>query len=409
MDSIAPRESSVGAAQNTIPPNQSPRESLIGAGRPAIPRARMGQHSFSQLLPDTLAQDPALAAAATALDRLTGGLNRAVTNLLIWPRLLLTAGYPPPEITAPLRRLVEDCGGLTPLPTPVLEALAWQFHVDFRPLANDDRELARLICDSVAWHRIKGTPASVEIALSVFGFKAEVLEHAALDAAWTDADGARWDGKAIFDGSVTWSGPEGSKFAMTRHWAEYALELDVGDAVLTRATQANIRAIANATAPARSHLVGLRYTLSTAFDATITWGNTTTKMIISSHFHVPHFETWRYPRRVWGGTTEMLWDGSATWGDNKRFDGILATDSDTTWSHGWGRWWRATIRRESAFGLPRSHPETMCWDGTYWDRHSRDRKPSHWDGTRTWGEISTPAGISVRTILTYPDGRQEAT
>lgn len=379
----------------------------IMANPSPTPLARLGQHKFVQLLPDTLSQDPALAAAATALDGLTASLNRSVTNLLLWPRLLLTAGYPPPQITAPLQRLVEDCGGLTPLPTAILEALAWQFHVDFRPLAHNDRELARLICDSVAWHRIKGTPASVEIALAAFGFSAEVLEHTALDAAWTEADGARWDGKASFDGEVNWAGPEGTRFAMTRHWAEYALELDVGDAVITRATQANIRAIANATAPARSHLVGLRYTLSTAFASPITWGNTTSKMVVTSRFYVPHFETWRYPSRKWGGTTAMTWDGSTTWGDNKRFDGFLSSESETTFSHGWGRWWRSAIRRKSGFAPPRTRTETTQWDGTRWDAHNRTSKPSHWDGTRTWGEIITPAAASFHTILTYPDGQQE--
>lgn len=302
-------------------------------------------------------------------------------------------------------------GAAAPYENDLLVNLAWQFHIQGAEGWDTTHTTAQrrtLIRNAIEQHRYRGTPWAVKNALAAGGYKAEVLEHAALDAAWTEADGARWDGRASFDGAVTWAGPEGTRFAMTRHWAEYALELDVGDAVLTRATQASIRAIANATAPARSHLVGLRYTLSTAFDATIRWGNTTTKMVVTSRFHVPHFETWRYPRRVWGGTTAMTWDGKATWGDQKRFDGFLSSESATTFSHGWGRWWRATICHTSGFVSPRTHPDTTHWDGSRWDAHSRTPQPSHWDGTRNWGAVITPAAASMRTIITYHDGRQEA-
>lgn len=122
----------------------------------------------------------------------------------------------------------------------------------------------------------------------------------------------------------------------------------------------------------------------------------------------------------------MAWDGKATWGDNKRFDGILASESDESslgagrpnqspragWSHGWGRWWRATIRHTAAVAAPSSLSDTTHWDGTRWNAHSRTSQPSHWDGTHNWGEIPMArdnghAVVYTRTILTYPDGRQE--
>ena len=311
-------------------------------------------------------------------------------------------------------------------PVTHLPWLAWAVSVDVWDDAWPEAVKRKAIAGSIEVHRRKGTVGSLRRALAAQGYQVNILEHHTLDAAWTESDGARWDGKAIFDGSVNWSGPEGTRFAMTRHWAEYALELDVGDAVLTRATQANIRAIANATAPARSHLVGLRFCLISAIHNPLRWGNTTTRMVVTDHYHVPHFATWRYPKRVWGGTTAMTWDGAATWGDNKRFDGILGTESDESssgagrpdqspraeWSHGWGRWWRATLRHTSAVAAPRTRSDVTYWDGTRWDQATKTHQPSHWDGTRRWGEIPMAcdnghAVVSTRTILTYPDGHQE--
>lgn len=51
---------------------------------------------------------------------------------------------------------------LRELPSAVLDLLAWQFHVDFYDQALDVDTKRRLLLQSIAWHRIKGTPAAVE-------------------------------------------------------------------------------------------------------------------------------------------------------------------------------------------------------------------------------------------------------
>ena len=59
----------------------------------------------------------------------------------------------------------------------VLDHLAWQFHCDHYEPSTMSLEVKRnLIRQSIAWHKIKGTPASVENFLGAFGIKAQVEE-----------------------------------------------------------------------------------------------------------------------------------------------------------------------------------------------------------------------------------------
>lgn len=64
------------------------------------------------------------------------------------------------------------------LPGEVIDLLAWQFHVDFyEPIGMDIKTKRKLVKESIAWHRIKGTPAAVEMMLSsTFGRSAKVSE-----------------------------------------------------------------------------------------------------------------------------------------------------------------------------------------------------------------------------------------
>lgn len=70
------------------------------------------------------------------------------------------------------------------LPGEVIDLLAWQFHVDFyEPIGMDIKTKRKLVKESIAWHRIKGTPAAVEMMLSsTFGRSAKVSE-------WYEYDG----------------------------------------------------------------------------------------------------------------------------------------------------------------------------------------------------------------------------
>lgn len=138
---------------------------------------RLGDPQVRGLLTPALADDPAFGAAGSALETLLRRVVRSVPNLLLWHRLALTAGRPVPDMLAPIGRVAEASGGLTPLSTAELELLAWQLHVDFRETARTDAELAGLILDAIAWHRIKGTPASLYAALHRFGYAASIEEN----------------------------------------------------------------------------------------------------------------------------------------------------------------------------------------------------------------------------------------
>lgn len=118
-------------------------------------------------------------------------------------------------------------------PATHLPWLAWAVSVDVWDDHWPEAVKRQTIAASVEVHRRKGTVGAVRRALAAQGYQVKVHEHHTLNAEWTKSDGARWDSKTCWNGTVNWSGPEGTRFAMTRHWAEYALELDVGDAVIT--------------------------------------------------------------------------------------------------------------------------------------------------------------------------------
>lgn len=136
------------------------------------------------LVAPSIADDATVKAVAEALDPILQSLYRQTPQLLIWSRLLQTAGLGIEPHNAPLARVTEAAGGLKNLPTEMLEQLAWQLHVDFREAAKDDRQLAGLVANSIPWHRIKGTPASLTAALELFGFRDVVIEE--------DGKGKNW-------------------------------------------------------------------------------------------------------------------------------------------------------------------------------------------------------------------------
>lgn len=137
------------------------------------------------IITPSIADDKTISASASALDPILSILSLSVAKLLLVPRLFLTAGYKidAARFSAPLRRLIEAAGGLTPLTTPELEHLAWRYHVDYRDTAHDDISLALMITGSISWHRIKGTPAAMRRALALYGYTAEIEE---------DGEGTHW-------------------------------------------------------------------------------------------------------------------------------------------------------------------------------------------------------------------------
>ncbi|WP_165071086.1 phage tail protein [Desulfovibrio sp. ZJ200] len=129
--------------------------------------SRLQDLDFPALLPGSIAEDPALRAAATSLNATLRATALAIPNLLIYARL---AGREPAALLPPLARLARARGGLKPLSLEEVEQLAWQFHVDFRETATTREQLAAMVRNAIPWHRIKGTPASIKAALALFGY-----------------------------------------------------------------------------------------------------------------------------------------------------------------------------------------------------------------------------------------------
>lgn len=108
--------------------------------------------SLVDILPDNLLADTQVYAAAKALDDELQRVTVATWEALHLPRL-------------------------DELPEAVLDLLAWQWHVDFyEPMGMSVETKRSLIRKSIAWHRMKGTPAAVEEVVTAAFEKATVSE-----------------------------------------------------------------------------------------------------------------------------------------------------------------------------------------------------------------------------------------
>ena len=133
---------------------------------------RIQDTPFLALLPDSIAADPTVSAASSSIDAQLRSVTLGIPNLLLWARLDPAPG----RLSPVMQRLVQAAGGLAPLSEAELELLAWQFHVDFRETAKTTEQLAEMVRQSIPWHRIKGTPASIKAALALFGISTSIEE-----------------------------------------------------------------------------------------------------------------------------------------------------------------------------------------------------------------------------------------
>ena len=108
--------------------------------------------SLLDILPNSILTDPQIASAAKALDAELQSVTRAVVETLHLSRLDV-------------------------LPETVVDLLAWQWHVDYyEPIGMDLDTKRRLVRESIAWHRMKGTPAAIEAVASAAFDKTTVKE-----------------------------------------------------------------------------------------------------------------------------------------------------------------------------------------------------------------------------------------
>lgn len=112
---------------------------------------RIGEVPFIELLPQSIAGDPQIQAAATALDAQIAAVQALVERVLIWSRL-------------------------DTLPEAVIDLLGWQLHVDFWDPAWSLEHKREMVRTSIEAHRHKGTPWAVETILKALGLNARVRE-----------------------------------------------------------------------------------------------------------------------------------------------------------------------------------------------------------------------------------------
>ena len=104
-------------------------------------QSRVYYQWLTRILPESSFLDPKIYASAEALDLEITKFHRAIREVLHLPRL-------------------DELNGT------ILDFLAEQFHVDNYDAINfSDEEKRNLIRQSIAWHRIKGTPAAVQMVL----------------------------------------------------------------------------------------------------------------------------------------------------------------------------------------------------------------------------------------------------
>lgn len=106
---------------------------------------------FVDIIPSSIQRAPSIDATARSIDFEFDGVRGEIPKSIHYPRL-------------------------NELPSAVLDLLAWQFHVDFYDQSLDVDTKRRLLLQSIAWHRIKGTPAAVEAMVNAVYASAEVQE-----------------------------------------------------------------------------------------------------------------------------------------------------------------------------------------------------------------------------------------
>lgn len=235
----------------------------------------------------------------------------------------------PPNATAQERAISEAIDRTVPVvvrevwnpdtcPSDLLPWLAWAFSVDEWDSGWSDEVKRAAIAASVSIHRKKGTLWAVRTALENIGYPgSRVIEYKTYHDEWEAAGGRMLDGTWITDGSITLSPPAGAiRMLAMRHWAEYAIRLNIADWPWNRAQQRLIKAIAAKYAPVRCHLRGLITAFRSIFSSLITMLAPSQRLIVRlircSRFVVHRWKTLDGCWDIGGDYAERTLDGS--WG-----------------------------------------------------------------------------------------------
>lgn len=151
-------------------------------------------------------------------------------------------------------------------PSAYLDELLRQFHIagiEGGQLAQTDDERRRLIRESIALHRKKGTPWAVKRALALFGIDAELIERETVRRAYMAAGASLLDGSWRLDGSHMLAAAEAaSGLPYIGHWAQFLVRINLD--VARSYDMALVRALIREWAPVARHPV-LFFWLSQAY------------------------------------------------------------------------------------------------------------------------------------------------
>jgi len=227
-------------------------------------------------------------------------------------------------------------------PAAHLPWLAWALSVDIWDTTWPETSKREVLRRSVAVHRRKGTVGAVRDALGAVGYRdVRILENRHLRDQWVQAGGDFLSGDSDLDGEGTLSAPGASFRIMTRHWAEYIIDLDITEGALTPEAQKTIRRLADLHAPLRAHLAGLLYRMLIDWLAEIRLADTRIVVTVPvrgcDQFEVPSFRTIGHGCEALGGTTvpDVL-DGSGPIAAVGTLSGEMALGEPL--DHGWGNW-----------------------------------------------------------------------
>lgn len=108
---------------------------------------KLNELSLFDIVPSSIKNDEEVINIIKAIDPEFQDIAKAISEVLIIPNIKT-------------------------LPEPIIDLLAWQWHVDFYELANNIDAKRDMVLNSIQWHRIKGTRGAILLALEMLGVEA---------------------------------------------------------------------------------------------------------------------------------------------------------------------------------------------------------------------------------------------
>lgn len=266
-------------------------------------------------------------------------------------------------------------------PAHILPWLAWERHIDGWEYAITEQDQRALIKNSIELHRYKGTPWAVETALANIGYPgSETIEHSQTADAWATAGGESLDGNSALGGESDLSAPNGYQFRFTtRHWAEYAIRINLAEGPWSRMRQREVMRVAREYAPIRSHLMALVTAMRIDFSTPITIARAAARisgrMDHCKRFPVPSFDTLDGCGLIDGENIASTLDGMGALDGSDTLTGTTPTGEPLS-----GGEWGYAQRLTSRITLPAA-------GGNRTERGYLDGGPGQLDGTPLTGEL----------------------